>query len=59
MRVYAITVLALALSACGSPNDPGVGGVTRREADALNDAATMVDNNAVAPVPEKAAPPPK
>jgi hypothetical protein len=59
MRLYAFAAMILALSACGSPNDPGVGGVTRREADALNDAATMVDNNAVTPVPEKAAPPAK
>jgi hypothetical protein len=42
----------LTLTACGSPNDPGVGGITRSEAEALNDAASMVDNNAVAPVPE-------
>ncbi len=52
MRAALLLTLAGALAACSSPNDPGVGGVTRGEAAALNDAATMLDNNAVAPVPE-------
>ncbi len=51
MRLTLISLL-LALAACNSPNDPGVGGVTRSEAEALNDAAAMLDNNAVQPVPE-------
>ena len=39
------------LSACGSPNSDNVGGVSRSEAEALNDAAEMLDANAVVPVP--------
>jgi hypothetical protein len=42
--------LALLLSACGSPSADTVGGVTRSEAEALNDAAEMLDANAVVPV---------
>ncbi len=52
MKPFAILPFLIALAACNSPNDPGVGGVTRSEAEALDDAATMLDNNAVAPVPE-------
>jgi hypothetical protein len=52
MKVLLIVPLLLALAGCNSPNDPGVGGVTRSEAEALNDAAAMLDNNAVEPVPE-------
>jgi uncharacterized protein YceK len=49
--MHKIILLALiALSGCGSPRDDTVGGVTQSEAQALNDAATMLDNNAVAPV---------
>ena len=47
-----ITAIALAavLVACGGgPNDPGVGGVTRGEADALNDAAAMLDDQSITP----------
>ncbi len=41
---YPVLILAALLSGCGgSPNDPGVGGVTRSEAQALNDAAEMLD----------------
>jgi hypothetical protein len=43
----------LALAGCDTGNSPGVGGVTRSEAEALNDAATMLDQankNAVEPV---------
>lgn len=47
----AILILPLLLSACGAPSNEGVGGVTREEADALNDAAAMLDANAVEPVP--------
>ena len=40
----------LMLAACGGgPNDPGVGGVTQGEADALNDAAAMLDQSAPPP----------
>jgi hypothetical protein len=44
-------ILALLLSACGSPSSESVGGVSRSEAEALNDAAEMLDANAVVPVP--------
>lgn len=44
-------LLPLLLSACGSPSDRKVAGVTQSEADALNDAADMLDANAVVPVP--------
>ena len=43
-------ILVLLLSACGSPSDDAVGGVSRSEAEALNDAAQMLDANAVVPV---------
>jgi hypothetical protein len=43
-------ILALLLSACGSPSSESVGGVSRSEAEALNDAAAMLDANAVVPV---------
>ncbi len=37
-------LLSLSVVACGgSPNDPGVGGVTKAEAEALNEAATKLD----------------
>lgn len=46
MRRYTVAVLMMPLAACGTaPNDPGVGGVTRSEANALNDAAQMLDQN--------------
>jgi hypothetical protein len=54
MKRQLVMSLLLVLSACSSPNDPGVGGVTRSEAEALNDAAAMLDNNAVQPVAEPA-----
>ena len=44
-------ILALMLSACGAPSDDSVGGISRCEAEALNDAAQMLDDNAVVPVP--------
>ena len=43
-------ILALMLSACGEPSADNVGGVSRSEAEALNDAAEMLDANAVVPV---------
>ena len=46
-----ILILALMLMACGSPSSDSVGGVSRSEAEALNDAAQMLDDNAVVPVP--------
>jgi hypothetical protein len=39
----------LFLAGCSSPNDPGAGGVTRREADELNEAAAALDSDAAAP----------
>jgi len=45
-----LSSLIAALTSCSSPNDPDVGGVTRSEAEALNDAASMLDNNAVEPM---------
>lgn len=44
-------IFALLLAACGSPSNDSVGGVSRSEAEALNDAAEMLDDNAVVPVP--------
>ena len=41
--------LVLLLAGCSSPNDPGAGGVTRREADELNEAAAALDSDAAAP----------
>jgi hypothetical protein len=41
--------LALLLAACSSPNDPGEGGVTRAEADALNKAAEQLEQSAPPP----------
>jgi len=40
----------LLLASCGAPRDDGVSGVTQSEAAALNDAATMLDANAIEPV---------
>lgn len=42
-------LLPVVLAACGSLNDPGNGGVTRREAEELNEAAAALDSNAAAP----------
>ena len=38
-----IILLAITLAGCSGPNDPGAGGVTRGEADALNSAAAKLD----------------
>ncbi len=44
MRNLLKVLLLLVVASCGSaPIDPGVGGVTRGEAEALNDAAEMLD----------------
>ncbi len=37
------------LAACGSPNDPGVGGVTKAEAEQLNEAAEALNQNVLPP----------
>ncbi len=42
---------ALLLSACGSDNDPGPGGVTVGEARALDEAAEMLDERPPPPAP--------
>lgn len=52
MRILALLAFT-ALAACGSPNDPGVGGVTRSEAEALNDAAEMLDVNTTMPLKDE------
>ena len=44
-------MLSAMLSACGAPSDDSVGGISQSEAEALNDAAQMLDDNAVVPVP--------
>ena len=44
MRMIA-TLMALALAGCGSPNDPGVGGVTKAEAEQLNEAAEILNQD--------------
>jgi hypothetical protein len=44
----AFALLALMLVACStSPDDSAVGGVTQGEADGLNEAAAMLDNQAL------------
>ncbi len=45
MRRFALMALPLLLlvGCGGSPNDPGEGGVTRAEADALDQAAEQLD----------------
>ncbi len=54
----------LLMAGCGSPNDPGVGGVTKAEAEQLNEAAEALNQDQppprVANEPAKQAPiPPK
>ena len=41
--------LLICLSACGSPNDPGVGGVTKAEAEQLNEAAEALNQDSPPP----------
>ena len=43
-------IFALLLSACGAPRADNVSDATRSEAEALSDAAEMLDHNAVVPV---------
>ncbi|MGN5374188.1 hypothetical protein [Sphingomonas hankookensis] len=58
MRLLA-TLAALCLAACSGPDPRSApGGVTQREAAALNDAAAMLDDNAldanaIAPEPKE------
>jgi hypothetical protein len=40
-------IMLLALAACGSEPEPAPGGVTPAEAEALNDAAAMLDNQSL------------
>lgn len=48
MRSFLAALPFLALAACGAgDNDPGPGGVTQSEASELNEAAEMLDVNAV------------
>ncbi len=64
-KLTAVALFSLLAAACGgSPNDPGVGGVTKAEAQALNDAAAKLDEATptprldlptAEPVPAKAA----
>ncbi len=49
MRLLPLSGMLLLASCGGGPNDPGVGGVTQGEADALNDAASMLDQSAPPP----------
>jgi len=47
LRAYLALAIIAPLVSCGpSPNAPGVGGVTRAQADALNQAATELDERA-------------
>jgi hypothetical protein len=55
VKFYLSAALTLTLAACSAPNDPAASGVTPSEAEALNDAAAMLDNNAVVPVAEPGA----
>lgn len=54
MRIFACLIAAILLAGCNSTgNDPGPGGVTQREAEALDAAAQKLD--AEAKVPESQA----
>lgn len=46
---FLLTVAFLLLSGCGSANDPVAGGVSPSEAQALNDAAEMLDQTEPSP----------
>lgn len=48
-------ILALMLSACGTPSADNVSAVSRNEAEALNDAAEMLEGNVVVPGVENGA----
>jgi hypothetical protein len=57
LRFLAVLTLA-ALASCGSPNDPGVGGVTKAEAEQLNEAAEELNQDKPPPsVTQDLAPP--
>ena len=45
IRVGALALTMLAAGCGPAADDPAQGGVTTREAEALNDAAAMLDNN--------------
>lgn len=45
-----LAVPALVLTACGSRQDPAMGGLAPDEAAAMNDAAVMLDQNSVRPI---------
>lgn len=54
MRIAPLLPILALLAACGpNPSDPGPGGVTVSEAEALDDAAEMLEQqrNATAPIP--------
>lgn len=45
--IFSVLSVAMMLSGCGASDDSdGVGGVTAREADALNEAAEILDDRA-------------
>jgi hypothetical protein len=55
MKPLLLCIVLLAASGCGfSPNDPGEGGVTKAEAEALNEAAATLDKTQ--PIPNLSAP---
>lgn len=61
MRTVAVIAASLALAACGRGDDADLGGVSPDEAQALNDAAEMLDdiyNNSRAEIPPPGGPPP-
>ncbi len=44
-----ILLAAMALCSCESPNDPGAGGVTRAEAEQLNEVAAELNQDQLPP----------
>lgn len=56
MRKQGVLLAAILLSACGSDGDPGPGGVTRGEAEALDEAAEMLDARKLPPLPAESVP---
>ncbi len=58
MRLRWVAALAaIGLAGCGSPNDPGVGGVTKAEAEQLNEAAEELNQDTPPPSVVQAAKP--
>jgi hypothetical protein len=47
--LFVVFTLATSLAGCESPNDPGVGGVTRAEAEQLNQIAEELNPDAPPP----------